>query len=123
MKKLIPLLLLLALLLSACAGSHSGDKQAAQSEPAPVDTAETLAADHTVISAENQRTAPVNAHLRRALCSGDPDDQVFQEPEGMQGLGDTVPPFPDLLLHVHTSSPSIRRTTALISSNRPITFP
>ena len=54
MKKLIPLLLLLALLLSACAGSDSGDKQAAQTEPAPVDTAETLAADHTVISLNGQ---------------------------------------------------------------------
>ena len=59
MKKLIPLLLLLALLLSACAGSDSGDKQAAQTEPAPVDTAETLAADHTVISLNGQ-----NAEIR-----------------------------------------------------------
>ena len=59
MKKLIPLLLLLALLLSACAGSDSGAKQAAQTEPAPVDTAETLAADHTVISLNGQ-----NAEIR-----------------------------------------------------------
>lgn len=50
MKKLIPILLLTALLLSACAGSGSGDKQAAQSESPAVDTAETLASDHTVIT-------------------------------------------------------------------------
>ena len=50
MKKLIPILLLTALLLSACAGSGSGDKQAAQSESPAVDTAQTLASDHTVIT-------------------------------------------------------------------------
>lgn len=54
MKKLIPLLLLLTLLLSACAGSDSGDKQAVENEPAVVDTAETLAEDHTVISLNGQ---------------------------------------------------------------------
>lgn len=59
MKKLIPLLLLTALLLSACAGSGSGEKQAPESEPAAVDTAETLAADHTVISLNGQ-----NAEIR-----------------------------------------------------------
>lgn len=50
MKKLIPILLLTALLLSACAGSGSGDKQAAQSESPAVDTAQTLASDHTLIT-------------------------------------------------------------------------
>ena len=58
MKKLIPLFLLMALLLSACAGSDSGEKQAVQSEPA-ADTAETLASDHTVITLNGQ-----NAEIR-----------------------------------------------------------
>ena len=63
MKKLIPILLLTALLLSACADSGSGDKQAAQSESPAVDTAQTLASDHTVItlngeSAEIRAAAP-----------------------------------------------------------------
>ena len=53
MKKLIPILLLMALLLSACAGS-SDSKQTAESEPAAVDTAETLASDHTVITLDGQ---------------------------------------------------------------------
>lgn len=49
MKKLIPFFLLMALLLTACAGGSAGTAASEESEPV-VDTAKTLASDHTVIT-------------------------------------------------------------------------
>lgn len=49
MKKLIPIFLLMALLLSACAGGGTGASQTAEKDSA-VDVTEALASDHTVIT-------------------------------------------------------------------------
>ena len=78
--------------------------------------------DHSVIPAENQRAPVVDTHVFRSLDARDPDNQILQESQGMQRLCHTVPAPAGFFLYVHRFSPSIIRTTSLISSNRAVTF-
>ena len=79
--------------------------------------------DHAVIAAEHQRAAFPDPHVWRLLNARDLYDQILQPAQGMQGFRNPVPAPARLFLHVHSSASSMRRTTALISSNRLISRP
>ena len=75
---------------------------------------------NTVVAAEHKCTPLVNPHIRGLRNPGDLNHHVLQPAKGMKRLRDAVPASAGLFLYVHSSASSIRRTTSLISSKRPV---